>query len=133
MVKGKCCMFIFLLKVLDGNRSGSSGPGSYFSLEKASLTWHCKKGPKPSALHMFKPCYGPPIPPSQPLISDLTDVHAKKAKVHEALILATLSPLVVGPTEAPMALNPLDSPLPMLMPSSLGPGSPFTLPLYDNS
>ena len=37
-------MFVFILEVLDGNGPGSSGPGSFFSLEKATLSWQHKKG-----------------------------------------------------------------------------------------
>ena len=58
IVKGKHCMFVFILEVLDGN-----GPGSFFSLEKATLMWQYKKGPKPSAPSMMKPYSGPPISP----------------------------------------------------------------------
>jgi hypothetical protein len=127
VAKGKHCIFVFILKVLNDD-----GPRSFFSLKKASLAQQCKKGPKPSTPYVFKPYSGPPIPPSQPL-ADLTDVCAKKAKVYKALILATLHPPAVGSTEAPMALNTLDSPLLTLTPSSLGPRSLFALPVYKDN
>src|SRR6267142_6654578 len=59
VAKGKRCMFVFVLEVLDGDGPGPSGPGSFFSLPK-KRTQSLLKGktvsaaPAPSA---------PPLPP----------------------------------------------------------------------
>jgi hypothetical protein len=36
MAKGKCCMFVFVLEVLEGNGPGPYGSGSFFSIAKKS-------------------------------------------------------------------------------------------------
>src|SRR6267142_1959871 len=63
VAKGKCCMFVFVLEVLDGDGPGPSGPGLFFILPK-KRTWSSPKGKTASATPA--PSAPPPLPPSGP-------------------------------------------------------------------
>src|SRR6266850_2405837 len=66
IAKGKRCMFVFVLKVLDGDGPGPSGPGSFFTLPK-KRTWSLPKGKV--ALAALAPLAPPSLPLSCPLPS----------------------------------------------------------------
>src|SRR6266850_2961790 len=67
IAKGKCCMFVFVLEVLDEDGPGPSGPGSFFTLPK-KRTQSVPKGkaalaaPAPSAPPPPPPLFPPPSP-----------------------------------------------------------------------
>ena len=63
VAKGKRCMFVFVLEVLDGDGPGPSGPGSFFTLLK-KRTRSLPKGKMASAAPA--PLAPPPLPPSGP-------------------------------------------------------------------
>src|SRR5882672_1031447 len=62
IAKGKHCMFVFVLEVLDGDRPGPSGPRSFFALPK-KRTSSSPKGKAASAAPAPPP--PPPPPPSR--------------------------------------------------------------------
>src|SRR6267142_2614208 len=63
IAKGKRCMFVFVLEVLDGDGPGPSGPGSFFVLPK-KRTQSLPKGK--AALATPAPWAPPPLPLSGP-------------------------------------------------------------------
>jgi hypothetical protein len=101
IAKGKRCMFVFILEVLDDDGPGPYGSGSFFSIEKKAgrphRPWH-KPAPPPAL-----------PPPSQPPLPslDCKIPKASKAKVRisDALVppawasspLPSLSPLPTQP------------------------------------
>src|SRR6266850_7437219 len=63
IAKGKCCMFVFVIEVLDGDGPGPSGPGSFFILPKKRT----RSSPKGKvALATPAPLAPPPPPLSGP-------------------------------------------------------------------
>jgi len=60
IAKGKCCMFMFVFKVLDSNGPGPSKPWSFFTLPK-KRNWSLPQSKKASAIP------APSAPPPPPL------------------------------------------------------------------
>jgi len=80
VAKGKHCMFVFVLEVLDSNGPGPSGPGSFFTLPK-KRTQSLLKGKAASAVP------APSVPPSPPLFSPPLSTPAVAALSLEVLPL----------------------------------------------
>src|SRR6266850_7784985 len=62
IVKGKHCMFVFILEVLDGDGPGPSEPGLFFALPKK----RSQSSPK-GKMVLTAPAPWPPPPPSMPM------------------------------------------------------------------
>jgi hypothetical protein len=138
IVKGKHCMFIFVLEVLDGNRPGPYRLGSFFSITKKFKKSHssrCKSGPPGPSTYAC-----PPLPP-------LFKKEIKAAKAQDwdqatrwppasATPPALLSPLSaltpsMGPGSSGMSpeFMELRTPMPGLPPVPLAPLNPLPSPV----
>jgi hypothetical protein len=116
VAKGKRCMFVFVLEVLDGDGPGPYGSGSFFSIAKKSEK---SRGSRRKS--------GPPVPSgfAHPPLPPLSKKEIKAGKALDQDQAARRPAALATPP-------PLLSPLPPLTPSA-GPGSSGVSPEFVES
>jgi hypothetical protein len=116
VAKGKRCMFVFILKVLDDDGPGLYGFGSFFSIGKKTTQSH---GPQQKPIPPGLPSSSqPPLPPPDPKIW-------KAATVYKWNLAALRPPALASP---PPSLSPL-----LALPPFLGTGSSHISPEFMES